>query len=238
MKPQIVVQDSGYHNRDLARSRDRIVKGHTYKNVNTACVVPTRGMIPAKVVQSWMGLMSPMNSAFVRIFMIGMEVGEAYSQAFEHVLKNLPDFKFILTLEEDNLPPPDGLLRLHQAIEEFKLDAVGGLYWTKGEGGQPMIYGSPTEIPLNFRPQPPIPECVQPCRGLGMGFSLFRTAMFKDERLEKPWFKTVQTYEPGKGAAAFTQDLRFFENAGKLGFKFASDNRVKVGHIDAEGFVW
>ena len=103
-----------------------------------------------------------------------------------------------------------------------------------------MIYGNPKEMPKNFVPQLPVNDAIQPCNGLGMGFTLFRIKMLQDKRLPRPLFKTVQEYEPGKGTKMFTQDLWFFNEAGKHGFRFASDNRVKVGHLDLapDGMVW
>jgi hypothetical protein len=116
---------------------------------------------------------------------------------------------------------------------------VGGLYWTKGEGGMPMIYGDPNNPELNFIPQNPIPETVMRANGLGMGFNLWKIEMFKDERLPKPWFQTKQDFIPGSGTKMYTQDLYFFENAGKIGYKFACDTRVKVGHLDPQtDIVW
>lgn len=238
VSPQIVMMDnfSGVHNSDLSVS-DRLEKSKFYKDCSTICIVPTRGMIPAKVVQSWMGLMTPMNQKFIRLFIIGMEVGAAYNSAIEQILDNpeLQHWKYILTLEEDNMPPPDALLKLIESIDNY--GAIGGLYWTKGEGGQPMIYGDPNVMPKNFMPQIPIPDIVQECNGLGMGFTLFKLDMFKI--VPKPWFKTEQSYIPGQGTKMFTQDLYFFENAAKHGFKFASDNRVKVGHYDVnQDIIW
>jgi len=231
----------GFHNANIAAAQTRLVQGSSYKDVSTICVVPTRGMISAKVVQYWMGMMSPMNQKFMRIFMSGLEVGEAYEQAVDQILAHpdLSKWKYILTLEEDNCPPPDGLLKLIESIEMHKLDAVGGLYWTKGEGGQPMIYGNPGEMPRNFIPQVPIQNAVQPCNGLGMGFTLFRMDMFKSGKIARPFFKTVQEYKPYVGGSTFTQDLFFFNKACDQGFKFASDNRVLVGHYDAPNdFMW
>jgi hypothetical protein len=166
----------------------------------------------------------------VRIFVEKQEVGEAYNHTIESIIKdpNLAKFKYLLTVEEDNLPPPNGLLLLLESIRDF--DAVGGIYFTKGEGGQPMIYGSPTESPINFRPQVPIPDAIQPCNGLGMGFTLFRLSMLKDPSIQRPLFRTA----PGS-----TQDLYFFKNAARRGYRFASDNRCKVGHLDpASGVIW
>jgi hypothetical protein len=232
-EPQIIMQDaSGFHNN--TDSKSRMLKGNTYKDASTICIVPTRGLIPARVVQNWMNLMSPMNQKFFRIFVSNMEVGDAYNSAIEMILSNpeLSKWKYILTLEEDNMPPTDGLLKLYEGMTEY--DVIGGLYWTKGPGGMPMIYGNPKEMPLNFIPQIPQIETIQRCNGLGMGFTLFKMEIFKDKKVPKPWFKTLQ--ENGK---AYTQDLYFFENIIKLGYKVACDTRVKVGHYSfEEDIIW
>ena len=179
MKPQIVTEDfQGRHN--SSDYRKRLEEEGLYKDRSTICIVPTRGMIHAKVVQNWMGLMTPMNQKFTRVFMIGLEVGEAYEQAINAILANpdLREWKYIFTLEEDNLVPPDALLKLYKAIDEG-YDAVGALYWTKGEAGQPMCYGNPKLFPINFVPQIPQVEALTPCNGLGMGCTLFKMDMFK-----------------------------------------------------------
>ncbi len=257
IKPQIIIDNlniQGFHNIDLDKSRNRLSQARSYKDLSTICIIPVigkpeaRGMIHFKVVQSWMNLFTAMNQKFIRMFLYGMEVGVAYSTAIEMILNNpeLSKWKYILTLEEDNAPPPDGLIKLYESVgdgsgdryEKDKYDIVGGLYWTKGEGGQPMIYGNPKDIenglPLNFIPQIPLIDQVQECNGLGMGFTLFKLDIFKDERLKKlgPYFKTVQEYIPYQGSRGFTQDLYFFNNIHSLGYKVACDTRVKVGHHD------
>jgi hypothetical protein len=173
------------------------------------------------------------------IFAIGMEVGQAYNNLIESILANpeLSTYKYIMTIEEDNMPPADGLLKLYESIDKY--DVVQGLYWTKGEGGQPMIYGDPTVIPKNFIPQIPKLNEIQQANGLGMGFNLFKMEIFRDSDIPKPWFKTVQEVIPGAGARAYTQDLYFYENAAKAGYIFACDNRVKIGHYDINNdIVW
>lgn len=239
-RPQIIVPDTaGIHNAsDYAQ---RLSKEKIYRNLSTVILCPTRGMIPSRIVSSWQGLMRPMNGQVIGpVFLEGMEVGEAYNQGIKMILENpgLKDFKFLLTLEEDNAPSPDALLKLYESIDDY--DAIGGLYFTKGESGQPMCYGNPGEMPLNFRPQIPQPDSVTPCNGLGMGFTLFRMEMFKDKRFEYGhWFKTIQQYDPQQGGKAYTQDLYFFQKAREMGYKFACDSRVKVGHYDhANQIMW
>lgn len=232
IKPQIVIHGfEGYHNE---KTYEDNLKKNAYKDLSTICIVPTRGSVTAKVVQSWMGLMTPMNQKFVRMFAIGMEVGAAYSTTIEQILAHpdLKNWKYILTLEEDNCPPPDGLLKLYENMDKY--DVIGGLYWTKGVDGKPMCYGNPSVFPVNFAPFMPEADSVTRCNGLGMGFTLFKTEIFKNPKLPKPYFETVQKYTSGLGIQAYTQDLKFFEEAGRLGYKFACDSRVKVGHYDFE----
>ena len=238
MKPQIVMPAGGVHNEDMDKSMARLKSSGSYKDASTVCIVPSRGTMSTKVVQSWMGLIPMMNQKFMRLFAIGMEVGQAYSSTIEMVLAHpeLSQWKYIWTLEDDNIPPPDALPKLVEAIEGGvngdKYDALGSLYWTKGEGGQPMMYGDPKVMPKNFIPQIPPANSIAPCNGLGMGCTLFRMSMFKDNRIPKPWFKTLNEFVPGTGSRIFTQDLYFFDNAGKFGYKFACDSRVLTGHYD------
>jgi hypothetical protein len=239
MEPKIYMPDLGVHNKDLDVSIDRLEKSKSYQDLSTIMICPTRGVIPARVVQSWLGLLRPMNQKVIGpLFASGMEVGQAYCAMIEMILANpdLRTWKYILTIEEDNAPPADGLLKLYESMDKY--DVVQGLYWTKGEGGQPMIYGDPKVFPKNFIPQRPIPETVMECNGLGMGFNLFKLDIFKNPDIPKPWFKTVQEVVGG-GARAYTQDLYFFENAAKYGYKYAVDCRVKVGHFDyANDIMW
>jgi hypothetical protein len=233
-KPQILVpNDTGIHN--ASDYVDRLEKAKSYRDLSTIIVCPTRGMISARIVQNWQGLIKPMNQKVIGpIFMEGMEVGEAYNSVIKMILENpeLSKFKFILTLEEDNAPPADGLMKLYESIDDY--DAVGGLYWTKGETGQPMCYGNPEVMPMNFIPQVPPPDTITPCNGLGMGFTLFRMEMLKDKRFDYGhWFKTKQEVVPGGGTQMMTQDLWFFQKARDMGYKVACDSRVKVGHYDA-----
>jgi len=244
----------GKHNESMADSIARLQRGRSYDDLTTIIVVPTRGEIPARVVASWLSLMRPMNQVCAGPeFMAGFEVGDAYNRAVENIIatnvnirnnKGRP-FRYMLTLEDDNIPPPDGILRLMESIKGY--DVVGGLYWTKGDEGQPMIYGAPHVIPRNFVPQVPIPDQIQPCNGLGMGFTLFRMELLermapdmpKNEHGIRQWFKTVQEWNPNVGGKAFTQDLWFFDQAAKYGARVASDNRIKVGHYDkSTDTVW
>lgn len=231
MKPQLVMQDfGGKHNADLDATSARILKGGSWKKQRIIVIIPAAESIPAKVALSHWNLIFPPNNGVVRILAQGMEVGDAYSTAIEQVLAHpdLSTWEYILCIEHDNAPPQDGVMKLIEQMEAHpEYSCIGGLYFTKGEGGHAQIWGDPKDPVVNFRPQPPDPAGgLIECCGTGMGFNLFRLKMFKDPKLRKPWFHT-QT----KGGVS-TQDLHFWSDARQHGHRCAIFCEVRVGHYD------
>lgn len=240
MKPQLTSQSfAGAHNDNLKKTTSRLMKGGSWKRQRVVVVLPTDSLMPSKTCLALRNLYFPPNQMCHWILAQGYEVGEAYSQAIEAILANpdLSQWEYLLTVEHDNLPPPDGLVRLIEQLEAHpELACVGGLYFTKGEGGVAQIWGDPKDPVLNFRPQLPVDGQLVECVGTGMGFNLWRLSMFKDERLRRPWFKTLSGSE-GQGIG--TQDLYFWGDARKYGYRCAIDCAVKVGHYDyKEDIVW
>ena len=236
MKPQLVTDLSGLHNADLEKTRTRILKGGSWKKQRVVVILPAADLVPAKCALSWWNLAFPPNNGVVKWLAQGMEVGDAYSTAIEQILAHpdLKDWEYLLCVEHDNCPPGDGLVKLIEQMEihpEFA--GIGGLYFTKGEGGCAQIWGDPKDPTPNFRPQAPDQNGgLVECCGLGQGFTLFRLKTFKDERLKKPWFRTLN----GKnGEGIGTQDLQFAADARKYGYRFAVDCSVRVGHYDYRG---
>jgi hypothetical protein len=246
MKPELFTTDvGGAHNSDLEASHSRLLRGGSWKKQRVVVLIPAADSIPTKVALSHWSLAFPPNNGVVRIAALGMEVGEAYSNAIEQVLAHpdLSQWEFLLTIEHDNLPPADGVIKLIERMEQHpEFACIGGLYWTKGYGGVPQIWGDVKDPVLNFRPQPPDPQGgLVECVGTGMGFNLWRLAMFKDERIPRPWFRTKRGLN-NEGVG--TQDLVFWGEARKYGHRCAIDCSVRVGHYDLRGdfgiadFVW
>lgn len=237
-KPELIIQDfGGKLGGDLEGTAARLLKGGTWKKQRIILILPADTLIPAKVALSHWNLIFPPNQPVVRILCQGMEVGDAYSTALEQVMAHpdLSQFEYLLTIEHDNLPPQDGVLKLIETLEARpELSTVSGLYFCKGYGGCAQIWGDPSDPVCNFRPQVPRPGQVLECCGTGMGFALWRLSMFKDPRLSRPWFKT-RADRNGAG----TQDLTFWADARKYGYRCAVDCRVIVGHLDpTTGEVW
>lgn len=224
--------DAGHHNVNLDESNARFIAGHTWKKQGIAVLIPADKMVPLKCAMSWWGLIFPPNNTVVKLGLVGHEVGQAYSNCIQMILDdpNLSKLPYILTIEHDNCPPQDGVLRLLQRMEDNpEFSVISGLYWTKGVGGCPQIWGDINDPVINYRPQPVKAGKLVECYGTGMGFALWRTSMFKDPALRRPWFRTVASKEEGVG----TQDLWFAQDAQKHGYRFAVDCATLVGHWDA-----
>lgn len=233
MKPQLVTSDfAGQHNDELEVKIEQLRRGGSWKKQRIVVIMPAADKVPTKCVLSWWNLGFPPNNGNIKIIALGDEVGVAYSNAIEQVLAHpqLSEWEYILTLEHDNAPPGDGVIRLLESMEAHpEFACIGGLYFTKGPGGVAQIWGDVRDPIPNFRPQLPVPGQIVECCGTGMGFNLWRMSMFKDPKLRKPWFQTTSK----EGIS--TQDLFFWGDARKQGYRCAVDCSVKVGHYDLEG---
>lgn len=235
MKPQFVTSDIGRHNANLDAAISRVKDNAQWKKLDCIWLTPAGDSIPTKVVASWLNMYAPPNNKFFRMFAVGQEVGEAFSTAIENILAHpeLSKFKYLITVEHDNIPPADGIVKLLEQMEAHpEFSCIGGLYWTKGEGGVAQIWGDPKDPQLNFRPQVPVPGKLVECCGTGMGFNAWRLDMFKDPKLRKPWFKTLK----GDGGVA-TQDLYFWADARAQGHRCAIDCSIPVGHYDIDADI-
>lgn len=249
-KPEIVTMGWGAHNEALYAGQYE--QATSYKRARIIYIIPNLGMIHPRVYLSHRSLIFPPNQAMFPMLVDGAEVGEAYSNAIEQVLAHpdLSQWEYVLTLESDNVPPPDGVLRLLKRMEDYpEFSGIGGLYWCKGASGPngmgvAHLWGDVSDPNVNFRPVKPriLPDGRgDMCRvyGTSMGFNMWRMEMFRDKRLPRPLFRTKASVE-GVG----TQDLHFANEALKLGYKFAVDCDCRVGHIDVtgafgpKGFIW
>lgn len=245
----------------LGFERVEHVAGSTYKDSSTVIVIPTRRPqvdqmkpedgarygIDDRVVATWLSLIAPMNQPRAIMFASGHEVGKAYNAMIANILAHpvLSKWKYVMTMEDDNLQPPDAHVKLLESIEWGNYDGVSGLYFTKGEVNMPMAYGDPAEYQrtgvLEFRPRDVRAALaagqILPVNGIACGCSLYRMDLFRE--IPPPWFVTFNDVIEGKGPACMTQDLNFCEKAVRAGKRFAVDMRVRVGHLDpASGIVF
>lgn len=230
--------------RAVGRGFDRVMEvpsTNTYADQSTILIMPNRTPeFHFRVISSIFSMAAPMNQKRHMMYCIGDEVGVAYNNLIKACLDNpeLAKFKYVMTVESDNIVPADAHLKLIETIERGRWDAVSGLYFTKGEVNMPMAYGDPARFEatgeLEFTPRDVgdalVTGRVMPVNGIAMGCALWRMDLFRE--MPAPWFVTVNEVVPGQGMMAFTQDLWFCRAARKAGRRFAVDCRVRVGHMD------
>ena len=234
--PQIISSyNPGFHNSDLNKTVSRLNKNAAYKDLSTIVIIPGIAAIPFRIFMALRSMYSPPNGRITWLGAEGCEVGEAYSSCIESVLAHpdLSKWKYIITIETDNCPPADGIVKLLEQMEAHpEYSCIGGLYFLKGIGGHAQIWGDPKDPILNFRHQKPdINGGLVECCGTGMGFNCFRLEMFKDKKIQRPLFKTTASIKEG----AQTQDLEFWKKARTLGYRCAIDCSIRVGHWDERG---
>jgi hypothetical protein len=228
--------------RGLGFERVELIPGSTYKDSSTVIIVPTRGKIHFKVVAAWENMFGPMNQKRAKLYAVGHEVSRAYEEMVKFVLTHpvLSTYKYLMTLEDDNLPPPDAQVKLLDSIDAGPLDAVSGLYFTKGDLNLPMAYGDPRSLldrgVVDFNPRDVVKALdtgnVIEVNGIGMGCAVWRMELFR--QFPPPWFITVNEHIPAQGTMCVTQDLYFCERLRRAGKRLGVDLRVQVGHINVE----
>jgi hypothetical protein len=171
------------------------------------------------------------------------------------------DYEWLLSIEEDNILPPDAFVRINQYMREAKVPIVSGLYFTKSEPPEPVLYkgrgnGSFQDFKMGDKIW---------VDGIPFGFTLIHGSIIKAMWNEAPEYsingqvtrrvfdlpdKNYGSIDDGAyGSIRGTTDLAwcsqimkggFFEKAGwpefqKKEFPFLVDTNIYIEHIDRQG---
>jgi len=106
---------------------------------------PTIGTVRMEWVQGRFGQTIPTNFSLVDVhqFMsthapIGYQLADAENLTAKVVVEG--DFDWFLSWEDDNIPPLDALVKVNQYIIKNDVPIVSGLYFTKSEPPEPILY--------------------------------------------------------------------------------------------------
>jgi len=137
-----IVQDSGdpgYVNRLL---------------IGTACT----GLVRIEWHQAMTGQIIPTNWSKVQMlqfmnsfYPLRYQVDDAQNMIVKHCIEG--DFEWLLLIEHDTIIPPDAFIRFNEYIREKRHPVVSGLYYTRSEPSEPILYrGRGTSFYKEWKP--------------------------------------------------------------------------------------
>lgn len=206
-----------------------------------AFCIPTLGRVSMRFLEAHYNLGMPTNVPVIRVYVEGKEVGDARNECVARALQFDDDEReitHIFFLDDDVLPHPEALKKLHSA----KRDIIGGLYYLKTQTPTPMIVMDEGDgVAREF-----IPGEVVECSAHGMGLTLIKAEVFKRLRDETDlgvdrhgyprWFETIRDkalvdQHGNMKILNETEDVYFLRAARKLGYRPCVDT-------SAQAFGW
>jgi hypothetical protein len=223
-----------------AVARDSKLRGgiEPAKKATIAVLTPTLGPIHILWHMAMLNLIWPMNTGKIVlpfIDRVGGEIGFIRNQLVKQVL----DFDesnssetvvtHIMWVDDDVIVLPAAM----QALLSHNADIAAGVYFCKGDFGEPLIFPSASGGTLQYQPCDSIddPNRVVEAYGWPLGLSLIKTEVFKRMRDEldlgtdkygnPAWFKNPEfgVAADGQVIRGGTEDFPFFENASVLGYR-------------------
>lgn len=133
---------------------DYSVKGQIYHELDKnpgvwtnriLIAVPTTGLVRMEWVMSKYGQIIPTNWSQVEMLQwmntyapLEYQLPDAENLIAKQVIDG--DYEWLLSLEQDNVIPPDTFIRLNEYMTENKVPILSGLYYTKSNPPEPIVY--------------------------------------------------------------------------------------------------
>ncbi len=204
-----------------------------HKRSHIVVAIPTLGMVPIEFVVGFGRLQFPVNGIAENIIVKNMEVGEARNYVVSEVLKRPEDKRprYIFFLGDDMIPPWDGLLKLHEEMDNGNWDWLTGLYYWKGEPPTPLTWRNDHVGRLIPGKHFNIGEVIW-VDLTGLDFTLLRVETLA--KIDPPWFKTGPNITSKQNIISYTEDVYFAAKLKKIGGRIGVHTGVRVAHIDVK----
>ena len=106
---------------------------------------PTTGLIRSEWAQARYGQIIPTNwsnvsmEQFLNPYVpVAYQLADAQNLMAQKVVEE--DYQWVIFIEHDNVIPADGFVKFNEYINENKIPVVSGLYFTKTEPPEPIMY--------------------------------------------------------------------------------------------------
>lgn len=230
---------------------------------------PTTGNVRIEWVQARYGQIIPPNWSFVEITQflnpfvpVSYQLADAENLMAKTAVEG--GYEWVLSVEHDNVLPPDAFLKFNQYMNEGKVPVISGVYFLRSNITEPLVYrGRGTSYFKDWK----FGDKVW-CDGVPFGAHLMHISVLKalwDESEEymvgsiktrrvfkhpdAQWYDTQAGKYATKGGTTdlqFCTDLiekKIFEKAGwpefqKMKNPFLVDTNIFVKHIDPDGTMY
>lgn len=198
--------------------------GEKYKRLITFSI-PTRGQVDPKFASHMHSVMNglPTGTGWrIRLTDKDSETGEVMDAATSRSLLVKEcleeDYsKYIFFIDSDVFVPPNAFTHFLQSGK----DMVTGIYWTKNNPPQPVIYKD-----LHMGPYFDFPkDSLFKLDAAGLGCCLIKTDVFR--KMPQPWFE----YKKENLSEDISEDFYFFIKAKEYGYELWCDSNVQCKHL-------
>jgi len=155
----------------------------------------------------------------------GLSVDEARSVCAEEAVKRGADY--LLFIDDDVIPPKNGLQRLLDIVEDYNAEIVSGNYYLKGPEGISVHTQLDNEgVVTAINRVDGLNGVITSNWLIGLGFCIINVDVFRQAR--KPWFKCYSKTKEKN----VNEDAHFCELALDNGFRIYIDMSIECLHID------
>ena len=159
----------------------------------------------------------------------GKRVDEARTELIKSSIEN--NSEFILFVDNDIVPPEDGLCKLIKTMEEYdNIGAISGDYYLKGDPSHSVHLQLDKKGMVKELDRLDLEEdLVKSNWMVGLGFCLIRTSIFN--HIREPWFLCHSRDSKENGV---NEDSHFCELVFQAGYKIIIDKSVQCLHYEFE----
>lgn len=169
----------------------------------------------------------PTHYTHATICIKGLPVDQAREKLAEQAIEL--GAKYLWFVDDDTVPPPNTARRLIYVLDNHPdIKAIGGVYCTKGEPAQPVIFRGMGSGSFWHWKVGDVFEVT----GIGAGCLMINVDVFK--KLEKPWFEFKQYYstDPKQPSIYISEDISFCNKVRDAGYKIFAHGGVLCDHFD------
>ena len=183
--------------------------------------------VPPEMIVAMAMQPNPTHFSLAHLVVKGLPVDKAREMLAEKAVEI--GAKYLWFVDDDTVPPPNSLRRLLYVLENYpEVMAIGGVYVTKTDPPQPVLFRGPGVGSYWKWKKGDIFEVTS----IGAGCLLINTKVF--ETIPKPWFEWQETIMDSSETpySLVSEDISFCNKVRAAGYMVFAHGGVLCDHVD------